>query len=36
MLGTSVKLTALTALLALVAAAQTIPAGTRVSVRMGQ
>jgi hypothetical protein len=36
MLGRSVKLIALTALLALVAAAQTIPAGTRISVRMGQ
>ena len=36
MLGKSVKLIALTALLALVAAAQTIPAGTRISVRTGQ
>jgi hypothetical protein len=36
MLGRSVKLIALTALLALVAAAQTILAGTRISVRMGQ
>jgi hypothetical protein len=36
MLGRSVKLIALIALLTLVAAAQTIPAGTHISVRIGQ
>jgi hypothetical protein len=36
MLGRSVKLIALTALLTLMAAAQTIPAGTHISVRIGQ
>ncbi|HMK24306.1 MAG TPA: hypothetical protein VK466_18390, partial [Terriglobales bacterium] len=36
MLGRSVKLLALTALLSLVVAAQTIPAGTNLSVRIGQ
>jgi hypothetical protein len=35
MLGRSVKITALLMLMALVAAAQTIPAGTRLTVRVG-
>lgn len=36
MLGTSLKLTACTALLTLIAAAQTIPAGTHITVRTAQ
>ena len=36
MLGTTLKITALTAFLALLASAQTIPAGTHITVRTGQ